>query len=118
MTDNQKAKCKEIILSAHFPIIAARAIPGNANALILPICKMVVSLGKVFGYPPDDAAVKAIATCALVTNKQFSALVDWIPCVGNIVNVSLTEKIGWSVAKEFDRLSNDLSEEGECKENG
>lgn len=118
MTDNQKAKCEEIILSAHFPIIAARAFPGNDNALILPICIMVVSLGKVFGYPPDDAAVKSIATRALVTNKQLSALVKWIPCVGNLINASLTENIGWSVAEEFDRLSNDLSEEGECEENG
>lgn len=114
MTDEQKKKCHAIIHTASASAAAVGGglaqIPGSDNAVITPIqLTMTISLGHVFGKSlTQSTALAAIGSVAASTVgrtvSQF--LIGWIPGVGNIVNAStaasLTEALGWAIAKEFD----------------
>lgn len=117
MTSEQEAKCHAIIHTASVAAGGVGAglaqVPGSDNAVITPIqLTMAISLAKVFDIRLTDSAAKAavasVATSTLGrTVSQF--LVGWIPGVGNAVNAataaSLTEAMGWALAREFDEDS-------------
>jgi uncharacterized protein (DUF697 family) len=114
MTDEQRKKCHAIIHTASASAAAVGGglaqIPGSDNAVLTPIqLTMTISLGHVFGKSlTQSTALAAIGSVAASTVgrtvSQF--LIGWIPGVGNIVNAttaaSLTEALGWAIAKEFD----------------
>lgn len=114
MTDEQRKKCHAIIHTASASAAAIGGglaqIPGSDNAVLTPIqLTMTISLGHVFGKSlTQSTALAAIGSVAASTVgrtvSQF--LIGWIPGVGNIVNAttaaSLTEALGWAIAKEFD----------------
>lgn len=114
MTDEQRKKCHAIIHTASASAAAIGGglaqIPGSDNAVLTPIqLTMTISLGHVFGKSlTQSTALAAIGSVAASTVgrtvSQF--LTGWIPGVGNIVNAttaaSLTEALGWAIAKEFD----------------
>lgn len=114
MTTKQKKRCHAIIHSASVLAGGVGAglaqIPGSDNAIITPIqLAMTISLGKVFGKSLTESAAKAAvgsATAGTVGRMTTQALVGWIPGAGNVINAStaatLTETIGWILAKEFD----------------
>lgn len=117
MTNEERRLCEGIIHTASVATAGVGAgmaqIPGSDNAVISPIqLTMVVSLGKVFGIHLDESAAKAaiVAEGAAVVGRTVSqVLVGWIPGFGNIVNAmtaaSITEAIGWAMAKEFEQQS-------------
>ena len=114
MTDEQRKKCHAIIHTASASAAAIGGglaqIPESDNAVLTPIqLTMTISLGHVFGKSlTQSTALAAIGSVAASTVgrtvSQF--LIGWIPGVGNIVNAttaaSLTEALGWAIAKEFD----------------
>lgn len=114
MTDEQRKKCHAII---HTASVAAAGvgggmaqIPGSDNAVLTPIqLTMTISLGRVFHVELTDSAAKAAISSVAAstvgrTISQF--LVGWIPGFGNAINAttaaSLTEAMGWALAKDFD----------------
>lgn len=115
MTNEQKTLCNGIIHSASLAAGAVGAglaqVPGSDNMVITPIqLAMAVSLGQVFGITLDRSAAQAAcssAVAATVGRAVSQVLCGWIPGVGNIINAgtaaSVTETIGWIMAKEFDR---------------
>ena len=117
MTNEEKKLCEAIIHTASVATEGVGAgmaqIPGSDNAIISPIqLTMAISLGKVFGINLDESAAKAsIVTggAALVGRTISQVLIGWIPGFGNIVNAmtaaSITEGIGWAMAKEFEKQS-------------
>ncbi|MEG0075076.1 MAG: hypothetical protein RR691_04225 [Eubacterium sp.] len=88
-------------------------VPGSDNAFILPIqLAMTIALGSVFKIElSQSAAEAAIAGAATSTIGRGVSpfLVGWIPGFGNAINaataVSITEGIGWTLAKQFDNQS-------------
>lgn len=118
MTDNQKAKCHAIIHSASAAAGGVGAglaqVPGSDNLIITPIqLTMTISLGKVFDLTLGESTAKAAlasAAAATVGRTASQLLIGWLPGVGNIVNATtaagLTETIGWILAKEFDKQTN------------
>lgn len=119
MTTEEQAKCHAIIHTASVAAGGVGAglaqIPGSDNAIITPIqLTMTISLGKVFGLTLGESAAKAtLASAAAMTvgRTVSQVLVGWIPGIGNAVNAataaSLTEAIGWILAKEFDSQVNE-----------
>lgn len=117
MTSREIVLCNGIIHSASAAAGAVGAglaqIPTSDNLIITPIqLTMAVSLGKVFDIDLDQSAAKAaIASAAAATVGRTAAQVigGWIPGVGNIINAataaSITETIGWILAKEFEKQS-------------
>ena len=117
MTSAEKAKCHAIIHAASVAAAGVGAgmaqIPGSDNAVLTPIqLTMTISLGKVFDIELTESAAKAaIASAAASTIGRTAVqfLVGWIPGVGNAINAgtaaSLTEAMGWIIAKDFDRQS-------------
>lgn len=115
MTDEQKKKCHAIIHTASTAAAAAASglaqIPGSDNAVLTPIqLTMIISLGKVFEKSLSQAAAKAAlgsAAASTVGRTATQFLVGWIPAIGNAINAttaaSLTEALGWTIAKEFDK---------------
>lgn len=117
MTSREISLCNGIIHSAS---VAAAAVGGGLaqvplsdNLIITPIqLGMAISLGKVFGITLDQSAAKAgVASAAATTVGRMASqvLIGWIPSVGNIVNATtaatITETIGWIMAKEFESQS-------------
>lgn len=117
MTSRQTSLCSKIIHSAS---AAAAAVGGGLaqvatsdNLIITPIqLTMAVSLGKVFGITLDQSAAKAAVASAAATTVGRTAsqvLIGWLPGVGNIINATtaatITEAIGWIMAKEFENQS-------------
>ena len=115
MTSTEKILCNSII---HLTSVAVGGVGAGLNKnsvsdtiIITPIqLAMVVALGKVFGFDIDQSVAKAKLTSELgaVVGKPVAQLIgSWVPGVGNIVNgvtaMSITEVIGWNVAKEFER---------------
>ena len=86
-------------------------VPCSDNALISPIqLAMTVSLGSVFGITMDQSAAKAALASTVATTVGRGAvqvMVGWLPGVGNAINATtaaaVTELIGWTMAKEFER---------------
>ena len=117
MTSEEKTLCEAIIHTASVAAAGVGAgmaqIPGSDNAVISPIqLTMAVSLGKVFGINLDESAAKAAVVtggAALVGRTISQVLIGWIPGLGNAVNAitaaSITEGIGWAMAKEFEKQS-------------
>lgn len=117
MTSREIGLCNGIIHSAS----AAAAVVGGGlaqlpmsdNLILTPIqLTMAVSLGKVFGISLDQSSAKAAvasAIAATVGRTASQVLVGWIPGVGNIINATtaatVTEAIGWIMAKEFESQS-------------
>lgn len=115
MTKKQRRKCHGII---HMASAAAGAVgaglaqvPGSDNSVITPIqLVMVISIGKVFGKTIGESSAQAAlgsVAAATVGRAASQVLVGWIPGVGNTINAgtaaSLTETLGWIIAKEFDK---------------
>lgn len=118
MTNKQIGLCNGIIHSAS---VAAGAVGGGLsqiplsdNMIITPIqLTMTVSLGKVFGIKLDESSAKAALGSAVAAKigRAFSQIMlGWIPGLGNTINAataaSLTEAMGWSLAKEFEKEAN------------
>ena len=115
MTPAQQTACHSIIHGAATSAAAAglglAQLPGSDNAVIVPIhIGMVVALGRVFNVRVTDSLAKGVllgAAAAEGTRAVSQFLVGWIPGLGNAINASsaagLTEAIGWSVARRFDR---------------
>lgn len=114
MTDKQKKKCRGIIHGASVMAGGVGAsmaqIPGGDNAVITPIqLAMTISLGTVFGKTiTESTALAAVGSAAASTVGRAASqfLVGWIPGIGNAINAgtaaSITEALGWFIAKEFD----------------
>ncbi len=114
MDSAQKSKCDKIIHSASVAAAGAAAglaqIPGADNVAIIPIqVAMITSLGQVFGRTLTESAATTIlgtATASTVGRAASQFLVGWIPGLGNAINAgtaaSVTEALGWTVAKGFD----------------
>ena len=73
---------------------------------------MAVALGGVFGITLDQSAAKAAVASAIAATVGRTAsqiFIGWLPGVGNIVNATtaatITEAIGWIMAKEFESQS-------------
>ena len=117
MTNKEIGLCNGIIHSAS----AATAViggglaqvPTSDNLIITPIqLTMAISLGRVFGIDLDQSAAKAAVTsaaAATVGRTASQVIVGWIPGMGNVINAitaaTLTEAIGWIMAKEFEKQS-------------
>lgn len=113
MNERESYLCAGIIHTASAAAAAVGGglaqIPASDNTIITPIqLTMAVSLGKVFGITLDESAAKAAvagAAAATVGRAASQVLIGWLPGVGNIVNAataaSITETIGWIMAKEF-----------------
>ena len=113
MTDEQNSKCHVIIHTATAAASAIAAglaqIPGSDAIPITGIqITMIISLGGVFGRNIAKSAAESILAGAVAavggrTVSQF--LVGWIPLWGNVINAAtaatITEGIGWYVAKNF-----------------
>ena len=115
MTDREKTLCNSIIHAASAAAGGVGAglaqVPCSDNALISPIqLAMTVSLGSVFGITMDQSAAKAALASTVATKVGRGAvqvMVGWLPGVGNAINATtaaaVTELIGWTMAKEFER---------------
>lgn len=114
MTEEQRKKCHAIIHTASVSAAGVGAglaqIPGSDNAVLTPIqLTMVISLGKVFDKSLSESTAKAAigsVAASTIGRTVSQLLVGWIPGVGNAINAttaaSLTETLGWTIAKEFD----------------
>ena len=115
MTSRERELCNGIIHSASVAVAGVGAglaqLPMSDNAVITPIqLTMAISLGKVFGITLDQSSAKAAlasAATAQIGRTAAQILVGWLPGLGNVVNAvtaaSLTEAIGWIMAKEFEK---------------
>ncbi len=115
MTKKEIALCNSIIHTASAGAAAVGAglaqIPCSDNMIITPIqLTMAVSLAKVFGQELSKGAAKAaVASAAAATVGRAASQVaaGWIPVAGNVINActaaSITEGIGWIMAKEFEK---------------
>ena len=115
MTEAQRGSCHAIIHTASTAAAGVGAglaqIPLSDSAVIIPIqITMVVSLGKVFNVHITDSAAKGaiLGMVGMYLGRSASQLLlGWIPGLGNAINAataaSLTEAIGWAIAKKFDQ---------------
>ena len=86
--------------------------------MITPIqLTMAISLGQVFGITLDYATAQAAcASGAAMTVGRTAAqvLCGWVPGIGNAVNAgtafTITEAIGWILARQFDNQSCSLKQ--------
>ncbi|MGI6110377.1 MAG: hypothetical protein ACOYB8_11120 [Eubacteriaceae bacterium] len=119
MTETQRTKCSTII---HIAAAGAGGIgaglaqlPMSDTAVITPMqIGMAMALAEIFDLKLDkSAAASAVgaATTATIGRTASQLLVGWIPGLGNAVNAgtafSLTEALGWTLAHQFDRQSQD-----------
>lgn len=114
MTSKERVLCNGIIHCASAAAAAVGGglaqIPTSDNLIITPIqLSMAVSLGEVFGVTLDQSTAKAAvasAVAATVGRTASQVLIGWFPGVGNAINATtaatITETIGWIMAKEFD----------------
>lgn len=117
MTSRESGLCNGIIHVASAATAGIGAglaqIPISDNVIITPIqTMMAVSLGKVFGITLDRSGAKvavASAMAAQIGRAASQVLIGRVPGVGNVVNAvtaaSLTEAIGWIMAKEFEKAA-------------
>lgn len=117
MTSRESGLCNGIIHVASAAAAGVGAglapIPGSDTVIITPIqIAMTVSLGQVFGITlmrSQAEAMVASELAAQIGRTASQVLIGWLPGVGNVVNAvtaaSLTETIGWIVAKEFEKES-------------
>lgn len=119
MNARQRGKCHAIIHAASASAGAVGAglaqVPCSDNAVITPIqLTMTIALGRVFGLELTDSAASASLASfagAAVGRTASQVLIGWLPGVGNIVNActaaSVTEALGWLLAKDFARQQAD-----------
>lgn len=107
MTSDEKKKCHRVIHSATIAAGGAGMIPLPVadNVVIAPIqTAMIVALGKIFGHTISQGYAKSIVG-TLFAGQLGTALVKMIPGGGIIIKAgvaaSLTETLGWTIAKEF-----------------
>ncbi|WP_294523605.1 DUF697 domain-containing protein [uncultured Anaerovibrio sp.] len=117
MTNEQYEACQYIIHSAAAASAAAGALPipgSDSVAIVAAQTAMVFSLSKVFDVRLTQASAEAMA---LTTITKYSGrlvaggLIKLIPfagtvvggCVNATVAASITETMGWEVARDFDR---------------
>lgn len=117
MTNKEMRLCSGIIHSSSLAAAAVGGglaqVPTSDNLVITPIqLTMTISLGKVFGINLDQSSAKAAiasAVAATIGRTTSQVLIGWIPGIGNIINATtaatVTEAIGWIVAKEFESIS-------------
>lgn len=115
MTSREMVLCNSIIHTASAAAAGIGAglaqVPCSDSLVLTPIqLTMTVSLGQVFGITLDESAAKATlasASAATVGRMVSQVLLGWIPGLGNAINAAtaatLTETIGWILAKEFSR---------------
>ena len=88
-------------------------LPVPDSTLLKPIqLGMTVALGRVFNVSVSKSYSKAAAgssTAKAVGRPLSRTLARLIPGIGNVINAStaatITEVIGWKLAKEFERSS-------------
>ena len=114
MTDAMRLKCHTIIHIAATECAAIGSglaqLPGSDALFIVPIqINMIRKLANVFDINLTETAVKSLVATSLATASgrglsQF--LVGWVPVLGNVVNATtaatITEAIGWFIAKDFE----------------
>lgn len=115
MTNKEIALCNGIIHTASVSAAAVGAgmaqVPGSDNLVLTPIqLAMTISLGEVFKINLDKStagAMLASESASKIGRTISQILVGWIPGAGNVINAStaasLTEAIGWILAREFER---------------
>ncbi len=99
-------------------------IPAGDILLITPIqVGMICAIALVHGRKLTEATATAILgtfTAGLFGRAVSQVLVGWIPGLGNAVNAAtagaLTEAIGWSAHKFFERLGDEPISEDEIRE--
>lgn len=121
MPKELEKKCHAAIHSAATAAAAAGAIPipmSDAIPITAAQIGMIVAIGKIFGVKLTDAAAKSIMGVT-VTQHAGRAVVSNVlkafPGAGTIVGgvigastaVVLTETLGWMVADDFFRMSNE-----------
>ncbi|HTN89208.1 MAG TPA: hypothetical protein VL242_36270 [Sorangium sp.] len=93
-------------------------LPGSDYLVLAPIqASMISAIAMVHNRKISDATATAmIGTLGgtVVGRTVSQVLVGWIPGVGNTINaataVALTEAIGWSAHKYFEKLGDEPSE--------
>ncbi|MBP2024755.1 hypothetical protein [Peptoniphilus stercorisuis] len=113
----EKSKCNKIIHGATLAVTAISGglaqIPGSDAAVIAPIqIGMIVSLASVFNInltKSSAGAVLANKIAEYIGRAAIKTTLRFIPGAGNIANAvisaSITEKMGWSIAKDFKNQS-------------
>lgn len=121
MTYDQEKKCHVAI---HTASVAAGGVgaglaqlPCADSAALMPIqITMILALGEIFNIPLSNSMAKTVLSQTVATmggkilaKALTNILVGWIPGVGNAANAavaaSITESLGWLIAKDFDRES-------------
>ena len=117
MTKKETILCNGIIHAASTSAAVVGAglaqVPGSDSTIITPIqVAMTISLGQVFGLDllvSEAESAVAGALGATVGRMVSQVLIGWIPGVGNTINAAtaatLTEVIGWIIAKDFYKQS-------------
>lgn len=117
MTNKQYEDCQFIIHSAAVASAAAGALPipgSDSVAIVAAQTAMTLSLAKVFNVRLTQAAAEAMA---ITTITQYSGrlvaggLIKLIPFAGTVVGggvnaavaASITETVGWEIARDFER---------------
>lgn len=93
-------------------------LPGSDYAILIPIqTAMISAIAMVHGRKISEAAATSmIGTLGgTVVGRTISqVLVGWIPGLGNAINATtaagLTEAIGWSAHKYFEKLGDEPAE--------
>lgn len=113
MTELELSKCRKII---HGSTVAVSSIAGGLaqvpladSAAIAPIqIGMIVALANVFNInisKSSAGAVLANKVAEYLGKAAVKTTLRFIPGAGNVANAvisaSITEKMGWSIAKDF-----------------
>ena len=121
MTNDQSNQCHIVIHTAATAAAAVGAglaqLPGSDNVPLAAIqISMATALGQIFDIQVSETVGRGLVMTALasmtgpVIARSISQWIfGWIPGAGNAVNATtaaaITETIGWILANEFDRLS-------------
>lgn len=119
MPKELERKCHAAIHTATAASAAAGAIPipmSDAIPITAAQIGMIISLGKVFDITLSQSAAKSIAGVTLAQQAGravASNLLKMIPGVGTLVGgvigastaAALTEALGWIIADDFYRMS-------------
>jgi uncharacterized protein (DUF697 family) len=115
MNSKQKKECHAIIHTASVACGTAGAIPipiADQIPITAAQVTMILALAKVFDIPFSEGAAKTALASVVgptVGRAVSKTLLSFVPVVGWGINASvaasLTETIGWIMAKEFDKKS-------------
>lgn len=117
MKKNDYEKCQAIIHSAAVASAASGALPipgSDAVAIVAIQATMIISLGRVFDVRMTESSAKALALTMITQHMGkmvAGGLVKLIPGIGSAINASvafsITEMIGWEVAEDFSKQTED-----------